>query len=343
MVSINLEFENVFTHVLDLSSKDNTYKFAFARFLLDHCKSSENLHVSFDTIAKYFLEYYWNIQCKYKLKQDSHLNRQPVIISILQTNFPKLDYPEYFDEINSSPKYSEKIKKCTSEIIDNCFNDVVSRFQKVKYGNKTIEKKIFFNYKIGKTSTRNRVYPDLEYGIDIFPNARKFLNKNNVFLTKSVILEWSRFLEKLNKGVPKIIEKTEGSVVKRKSLTTFRKQLSPFFKTCFYCQSPLNPGAGTHVDHFIPFDYIAEDEIWNFVLACRRCNCSKLGSLPPEEFIGKLITRNKEYREKISKLDKSLILLGLKDENNESWDKEILNYYDRAKAHGYRALDKIPI
>jgi hypothetical protein len=341
----SLNFEKVFVNILDLSSKDNTYKFALARFLLDYSKSSDNLHASFETIADYFLKYYWNIQCKYRLKQDSHLNRQPVIISILERHFPKSGYPEYFDEVFSDPKYAEQIKKCTRDIIDNCFNDVISRFQRLKFGNKIIERKIFFEYKVGGTSTNDRVYPDLKYGIDIIPEARDFLSKNYVFLTKSVILEWSRFLEKLNKGVPKIIEKTEGSIVQRNSLTKFRKQLEPFFKNCFYCHNPLKSGAETHVDHVIPFDYIAEDEMWNFVLACNKCNCSKLGSLPPVEYMHDLISRNKEYRTKIPMLNQSLILLGVKerDENKELWEKEIWDYYERAKSHGYMVLDKIPI
>ena len=101
MCSEYVHFEKVFANILDLSSKDNTYKFALARFLLDYSITNQNLHVSFETIADYFLKYYWNIQCKYRLKQDSHLNRQPVIISILERHFPKSGYPEYFDEVRS--------------------------------------------------------------------------------------------------------------------------------------------------------------------------------------------------------------------------------------------------
>ncbi len=66
------EFENDFIHILTQGKKSNTYKFAFARFLLDFTNSielkkieqlkQENklVDVTYDQIAKYFLEYYWH-------------------------------------------------------------------------------------------------------------------------------------------------------------------------------------------------------------------------------------------------------------------------------------------
>jgi len=90
------------------------------------------------------------------------------------------------------------------------------------------------------------------------------------------------------------------------------------------------------VEHVIPFDYIAEDNIWNFTLACQKCNCTKLGSLPPEKFLDELINRNRNYRSKISMLDKSLTLLGANHE------KIIQDHFENAKSHGYVVLENFP-
>ncbi|EIJ65030.1 hypothetical protein BD31_I0791 [Candidatus Nitrosopumilus salaria BD31] len=52
------EFQRTLMNILDLSSKDNTYKFAFMRFLLDYCNEHAKTHVEFSTVAEYFFKYY---------------------------------------------------------------------------------------------------------------------------------------------------------------------------------------------------------------------------------------------------------------------------------------------
>ena len=104
------------------------------------------------------------------------------------------------------------------------------------------------------------------------------------------------------------------------------------FTNCFYCKNPLKPGRKTAVEHVIPFAYIAEDEMWNFVLACNDCNGKKLGSLPPEKFVNNLIERNREYGEKIPLLKKSLMKL------EKKFKKTIDDHITNAKSHGYTVL-----
>ena len=83
------DFEQIFIHVIDLSAKDNTYKFAFARFLLEYSKKETETHVEFSTIAEYFLKYYWPQICKYKLRQNPQFKKKAEIITILEKEFDK--------------------------------------------------------------------------------------------------------------------------------------------------------------------------------------------------------------------------------------------------------------
>ena len=53
------EFARVFLNVIGHGAKDNTYKFALARFLLEYSRNNTEPHVSFTVIAEYFLQYYW--------------------------------------------------------------------------------------------------------------------------------------------------------------------------------------------------------------------------------------------------------------------------------------------
>ena len=327
------EFQRTLMNILDLSSKDNTYKFAFMRFLLDYCNNNSKTHVEFSTIAKYFFKYYWLQECKSKFKQAPQVEKKPEIIKIIQKEFDKPFYPQTFEKI-SKEEY-QKTKKCIEKIIKLGFHNVTWRFQRLKTGASVQENKIFFEYKIARVDHPNRKYVDLDTGIEINPKAMEFFKRYNTVLKKAVNLEWARFLEKLNLGVPRLIQKTEGEIIPRTALGKYRKVLEPFFKNFFYCQNPLSKNE-THVEHVIPFDYIAEDNIWNFALACQKCNCSKLGSLPPEKFLDELISRNNNYYSKIPMLEKSLRLLGA------NYEKIIRDHFENAKSHGYVVLKNFP-
>ena len=75
--------------------------------------------------------------------------------------------------------------------------------------------------------------------------------------------------------------------------------------------------------------------MWNFVLACQNCNCRKLGSLSPPNYLDELIERNKNYR-RITLLDKSLVKLGL------DFETKIRDHYENAKSQGYMVVKDFP-
>ena len=50
------------------------------------------------------------------------------------------------------------------------------------------------------------------------------------------------------------------------------------------------------MDHFIPWSFIKDDQLWNFVLACPKCNESKKDKLPDEMFLERIIRRNDKER-----------------------------------------------
>jgi hypothetical protein len=70
-----------------------------------------------------------------------------------------------------------------------------------------------------------------------------FLRKNGQMLSKVVFLEWTRFLEKLNKGLPMLTSKIEKDESRRGSLVKYRKILREHFQQtdCFYCDKVLVP------------------------------------------------------------------------------------------------------
>ena len=325
------EFKTGFLNIIIRGSKDNTYKFALARFLIDYSMEKTETHVEFSTIAKYFLRYYWPQICKLKMKHAPQTNKQPEIVRIIEKEFPKNCYPETFKK--ACRKYPENMERCIKQIVAKCFHNVIWRFQRMKMGRAT-QVRLFFDYEIKREIHSNKKLVDLDYGINLNPEAMKFFKRHDVFLLKAVILEWAKFLEKLNDKLPKIIVKTEGLNKKRGGLTKFRKALEPICNQCFYCKEDLPEGRQRQVEHVIPFDYIAEDDIWNLTLVCQKCNLQKLGSLPPWEYIEKLIERNRDFKTEIDGLEKSL------NDLNQDFGEMIKQHYDNAKAHGYLAMKK---
>ena len=320
------ELRRKFISILTKGNKSNTYKFALARFLLDHSHKPDSSYiVSFRDIAKKFLKYYWHQECKYRIRQNYDPKKIPSVVQVIRDVFKErmVDgyIPDYFEDMPQ-----EKIKNAEAEIIKRVFgigkkSQVVPRFQRLKGQPPDRNLHIrgtgaFYDYDV----------PSGE--IKIKPEALSFFKDNYNVLTKAVFLEWSRFLEKIN-TLPRIIEKVESEVVRRRALTAYQSIFRDQ-RDCFYCNSTLDERQ-THVDHFIPWSYIFEDEAWNLVLACERCNLRKSDSLAPQNFRNDLIDRNRDYQNEIPELGKSLLRLDA--ENN--WEPVIKHHYNNCKEYGF--------
>ena len=107
---------------------------------------------------------------------------------------------------------------------------------------------------------------------------------------------WAKFLDKVNRSNPSVhlIEKLEMSTPQRKNLSVYRDILRREFESdnCFYCGSKL--GKSPHVDHVIPWSFVKSDHLWNFVLACPRCNTKKNDLLPSKQKLAEVTVRNQK-------------------------------------------------
>ncbi len=166
------------------------------------------------------------------------------------------------------------------------------------------------------------------------PTALKFFKDNYSLLSKAIIFEWAKFLEKINLGLPMLISKIESSERYRGSLEKVTLIIK-HFDTCFYCNNILSSEKQMiHVDHFIPWSYVFEDELWNLVLTCRKCNLKKHSSLPSEKFIFKLVERNKEFSNTIDSLKKSLSRL----DPETNYERAITKHFQNCLDYGFTVI-----
>jgi hypothetical protein len=322
------DFLYYFNSIITKGKKDNIYKFALARFFIDYSYALDDAYVrdnvadnkteaiNLSIIAKAFLKYYWHQICKYKIKQNYNTEKLPLIVKIIHGVFGRKYIPESFE---SMPK--EKMADAEKEILKKCFLKVIPQFQNIPEDAKVSSKKIFYEHD--------------KHFIYVKPMALKFFRENYSLLSKAIIFEWAKFLEKINLGLPMLISKIESSERYRGSLEKVKRIMLKHFDTCFYCNNALSSEKQMiHVDHFIPWSYVFEDELWNLVLTCRKCNLKKHSSLPSEKFIYKLVERNKEFSNTIDPLKKSLSRL----DPETNYERAITKHFQNCLDYGFTVI-----
>ena len=271
-----------FNYVFSESSrKRSTYKFGFLKSILDNLLNCTIVNDEFvlyyhDIFAK-FTENYWNLILKYHLKQmrPDGKSEYSSLEKILRQSKETFAIPDGvpFDSVDPALKeviISKVQKDCKRNVIGALYED----FEGFVYG---------FDLK------------QKDYLV-LHPVAYQFMMKYKMELEKLNYYAWAKFLETINDDhvLVRVIDKLELALPQRNNLDIFRNILYKEFEQehCFYCGKKLTGTA--HVDHFIPWSFVKEDKLWNFVLSCPSCNTKKNNKLPEQSMVNKLEQRNAE-------------------------------------------------
>lgn len=315
----------LFMSILTRGRKDNTYKFALARALLDYCRDAgdaPSLSIKYDYIADSFLKYYWHQECRFRIRQNHRKDTPPQAVQIIREVFGD-ETPGDFSRLKERDISAARDLFC-KKIFGHARSKtslVIPKFQNIRTGNTTNATNAFYEYS------------DDEKVLVLKPRAFEFFRGNYAILSKAVLAEWAKFLEKTNPSLPRLVTKIERFEATRGSLSAYRDLYSPHFDHCFYCNGRLKTDI-THVDHLIPWSYLFDDGAWNLVLACERCNCRKSDSLPQGDFLDCLVDRNERYSDKIGKLRRSLEDL----DTGKGWKAEIKNQYSGCSEYGFAVI-----
>ena len=270
----------------DACKKRNTYKFGLIKSLLDSAFSGEmteqGVRYSYEELFGRFAYNYWNLVVKYDLRQmrkdgKSEFSKMFSISGLARKSFtfcvkalgthPFLEFESLGADIKN-----KIIKQVTVECKRFVIGALYDDFDGIIYS---------FNLK--------------EDGIVLNPRVYDFMLKYKAELEKLNYYAWARFLEQINDDnvLMRVIDKLELATPKREDLSVYREILRKEFEedTCFYCGKKL--GKNIHVDHFIPWSFVKDDKLWNFVLSCARCNERKSNKLPKQDFLIKIEQRNK--------------------------------------------------
>ena len=303
----------------DACRKRSTYKFGLIKAIIDCLYSAEltarGMELSYEHIFSKFTENYWNLIAKYdicQIRPDGKTNISMIekLIYEVRDRHAALSVIE-FENLNDDDRIAliALVKKeCRKNVVGALFQD----FNGELYG---------FDHK------EDRIWLHL--------CAYNFLMTYKIEIEQMNYYAWAKFLDKINQNNPpvRLIEKLELSTPQRKNLSVYRDILRNEFESnnCFYCGSKLE--TSTHVDHVLPWSFVKSDHLWNFVLACPKCNTKKKDLLPSKQKLAEVTTRNQKM---ISNRNPFVYKEFVGYSNDLMW-----KIWDYAHKQGYRVFDTV--
>lgn len=278
-----------------------TYKFILMKALLESVvEISDSGKLRFIEVSKHVAKIYWNLSVTHELQQLNSKEKKSSIDNVILDFQQKHQIPKewHFDKIPSNTQ-DDLIKKVDQVFKKYVYGSLYSAFDGTIYS---------FNKREG--------------WLKLSPPYVVFFEKYKRILITLTNFHLAKFLEKYNEkeAVESLLNKVE-YVSHRQSLLEFQILLQKYGEHhCFYCKKEIRK---PHVDHFIPWSYVQNDVLWNFVLACPSCNMSKNNKLAHLSFLDKLIERNDAWKDYTEMTTYS--------------DKKLIHMYDYAKINGFVA------
>ena len=295
------------------SRKTTTYKFCFLKAIIDNIFNVDGeLRIGFEKLYERFTEVYWNLVVKYGLVQvvKSSQRRKSSVERIIEGFLEKYDLSRdtSYEALRDDLK-DELCRQIGSECSKYVVGALCGDLRQVFYGFSKQSRLIFFNQ-----------------------SAYAFLAKYKRVIEKENYFEWIKFLEAVNEreSAYAIAEKLDISS-KRENLSFYRDFLLKNMKRnhCFYCGRSLS-NTRIEVDHFIPWSFVKDNKVWNFVLSCRACNNKKRDILAADEFIQPLIERNRII------IARPELFTVVKEDLYGYDDDKLVEMYKSAQFNGFR-------
>lgn len=301
----------------DSSKKRNTYKFGLIKSILDNLfngtKTSNGIYFSYEQLFSRFAENYWNLVVKYDLRQmrkdgrSTYSKIESIFNDAVRSNnlLASLEY-ESIDEQQRMAIIKQVVKECKKCVIGALYEDFDG---------------IIYEFDLSKD------------GLILNPFVHGFMMKYKIEIEQLNYYSWAKFLEQVNddNALVRVIDKLELATPKRNDLSLYREILRKEFEenSCFYCGKKLN--IKYHVDHFIPWSFVKDDKVWNFVLSCPICNEKKNNKIPPKKSLLKIVERNKA----LSQINNDLVIADFKFYNDEL----LPNMWQYAKLSGFKLYE----
>ena len=279
----------------------NCYKFFWFQAIVSKLDANHN-RFTFEEIINEMIADAWYMVTEYHLRLGPlgvTDNLEEVVKYIFETyKFPSSEKREKLISFLESVD-DKRIRKYKSDLTLN----VPYRLQVPFYDTITIEKNMWNGSKLELTNRINgqerliyyfQMINGLESVIEVDSEWAEYLNKHKEILKGWTQLKLIQYLQNKNPSVPGIADKIEPPM--SRDIERVRKywkliiQIDPSLHDIYGDISLLDKTIS--VDHFVPWQYVAHDELWNLHPTTKSINSSKSNLLPSWEMyfdgLGKL-------------------------------------------------------
>ena len=133
-------------------------------------------------------------------------------------------------------------------------------------------------------------YKDCQ-GIIIHPAWAGYLEQHYAIVRGWAAWEWLGYMQKRNSSTPAISSKLF-MPIKRDSLTKQTEYWKLVMKTqklhCIYSDQVIDPNKFS-LDHYLPWSFVAHDQLWNLVPTTPQINSAKSNHIPANEYFEKFV------------------------------------------------------
>jgi hypothetical protein len=260
------------------ASMSTSYKPALLKALARVVVAAPATRISLEALGAEFVRLYWNQTVVYHLRQASVIGKEPEVLSAIRATSARYRTRH----VSILPQSASS--KLSADMARILRIDVLERFHRSAPARMT---PLFTWSK-----------PDRFISLDVA--SIEFIIADAATIVNIANHWWARYLERVNRLAPSIIEKVERDGARRGSLGRYLRILGETDDArCFYCERSLDADVMRHVDHVIPWSFLLSDELWDLVLSCAPCNMAKSDVLPARPFLSKLVALN-ERRSRLS-------------------------------------------
>ena len=127
--------------------------------------------------------------------------------------------------------------------------------------------------------------------IILHPDWIKYLYKNYIIVRGWASWEWLKYMQQRNPNIPNVVNK----LFMPQQRDSLNKQIK-YWKTvlthqeikCIYSEVQLNKDE-ISLDHYLPWSFVAHDQLWNLIPTTQSVNSSKSNNLPSQIYFADFI------------------------------------------------------
>lgn len=278
---------NNFSHIFD--NRINSYKFTFFLAILELLRMEEfkNRTLQYEKLGSMMAAIAWVPSCYFKLNLGAR-DQAKIILENLSIESKGITLHKLYKHI-----YHDKLIN-TDDLLEYVIHRLIRPFfheelrgMKDSQVNLSIERLSQESRSANKTSIYEIHSKNKQIILNV--NWLAYLKKNYPIIKIWAENNWCLYLQKQNPNSPGVINKISLDL-ERASLLRQRNFWSAAINKmelrCIYTNEKIRENF--HLDHFLPWRFVAHNQLWNLIPTSPEINISKSDSIPDRKFIDQM-------------------------------------------------------